>query len=104
MELLEEKDGIRPKALLKKYAEQKHIHGKYFRLMNGFISWRANFPENADQNLFMGYEMFYEAAFKLGRIRPSKAGKNFARACQEFSHPENRVYFPFADIEYQNIV
>ena len=72
--------------------------------MNGFISWRESFPQNADQNLFMGYEMFYEAAFKLGRIRPSKPGKNFARACQEFSHPENRVYFPFADIEYQNIV
>ena len=47
---------------------------------------------------------FFEAAFKLGRIRPSKPGKNFAKACEDFSHPENRVYFPFANIDYDNIV
>ena len=61
-------------------------------------------PENADRNIWMGYEMFFEAAFKMGRIRPSKRGKDFAKACEDFSHPENRVYFPYANIEYDYIV
>ena len=57
--LAEEKDGIRSKELLKKYAEQKHIHEKYFRYMNGFISWRNMDPANADHHLYIGYEMFF---------------------------------------------
>ena len=65
---------------------------------------------NINNLSWMGYEMFFEAAFKIGRIRPSKQGKDFARACEDFSHPENRVYFPYhiygpyANIEYDYIV
>jgi len=101
--LAEEKDGIRSKKLLKKYAEQKHIHGKYFRLMNGFIAWQNMDPANAEHHLRTGYQLFFEAAFKLGRIRPSKPGKNFFQACEEFNNL-NEINVYFADIEYDLIV
>ena len=42
-------------------------------------------------------------------IAPGEKGKgvvrkDFARACEDFSHPENREYFPYANIEYDYIV
>ena len=92
--------GVRSKFVLQKFAEQKHIHIKYFRI----VSWLLSENVRTEETTTQAYMCFFEASFKLGRITDCdpKVGKNFQKACFDWTELGYPSYFPFVHCEFEN--
>ena len=95
--------GVRHKNrhfIFRDVAEQKHIHIKYFRI----VSWLLSENVRTEETTTQAYMCFFEASFKLGRITDCdpKVGKNFQKACFDWTELGYPSYFPFVHCEFEN--
>lgn len=47
-----------------------------------------------------GHFIFFEAAYKLGRI--TDENNNFAKACEQYAAYADHIYFPFRNIQHDS--
>ena len=96
---VEAKTGKRKPETLQKYAEIKHVHDKYFQCMRNVAAMQQQGPALAADGVSAGHFIFFEAAFKLGRITDDD--NNFAKACEQYAPYADHIYFPFRNIQHE---